>query len=190
MSGKGSRSGDPRKRGKPEPEDPGVWVESDVHADGRYGITIRAGNVVRGLSQAETTAHALAVVAAAQRAEYDAATLNLLMSIGIELGPAALSMNELRDARPRIDAEALAPLSIAPGVSAQTRKPFLTVLAGDMDVGQWTVDDARRHALAALEVAEAVELDQALFDWLVSDAFVGLDEGRARQVVASIAKHR
>jgi hypothetical protein len=165
-----------------------VWVESDVHADGRYGITVRAGDVARGLSEQEALVHAAAVLVAVQRAEYDAATLSLLTSIGIDNETAVLSIQELRTARPVIDPEALAPLLLAPGVSAFTGKPFLTVMAGDLTVGQWSVDQARRHAVAALEVAEVVRLDQALFDWLVSE--VDLDEGRARAVVHSIGEHR
>lgn len=166
-----------------------ITIHSDVLADGSYGIVIHDGaDTVRALTRDEAYAHAQAVLAAAQRAEYDAAVfLQLTRKLGLPVEVASASVQDLRDVRVSLDASALHPLGLEPGATVEG-KPYIVVsLEGDR-VGQWTPADARLHAAAALELAEVVRLDSDYYEWLRTSP--GVEEGRARAAVDDLVNHR
>jgi hypothetical protein len=168
-----------------------LWVKSDVHADGTYGITIELGDQVRGLSTEDAYRHARAVLALAQRAEYDAAIVRQLSDkkLGLAVADAVLTVATMRTDRPTIDPADTWPIALEAGVNPDLI-PFLSVWAKGVQVGQWTVADARSHALAVLETTEVVALDQSYLAFLISDEGIGLDEGTARAVVEDIVNFR
>ncbi|RFU83590.1 hypothetical protein DY218_27160 [Streptomyces triticagri] len=177
------------RRERPAPERDSVWVESDVTSDGVYVVAVRYGmDCVRSLNRSEAYDHAGAVLAAAQRAEHDCAVARQLMKItGLALDEVALMIRELRADRPPLDAAALAPLWLEPGINQETR-PFLVLHADGQQVGQWTVGDARQHALYVLEALEAADLDAAYLRYLVGK--IGIDDNRARQAIGDLANYR
>ncbi len=126
---------------------------------------------------------------AAHRAAYDAAVLEQLHTkLGIAADDAARLVMDMRADRPAQDLSATKPLKLVPGVSAFTRAPFLRIEMNGKAVGQWSVEDARQHALGVLEAVVVADLDANYYRALIGQ--VHLDEGRSRQVVADIANHR
>ncbi len=167
-----------------------VWVKSDVASDGTYVVTIEAGpDDVRSLDRDAALRYAAAVLATAQRAEFDAAVLALLTNrLGLDLQAAGWFVGSLRNDRPAINPADTAPLVLEPGIAMRPPHPaFIKILIHGKVVGQWEVVDARSHALHVLETLEGADLDAGLFRHLMA---MDLDEGRARNVVADVLHWR
>lgn len=179
------------------PEEPdAVWVISDVMPDGTYAATIHAGgDVAITLDRARAIAHAGTALAAVVRAEYDAAVWRQMLDvIGKGLAEAdaqkltAEVIAGLRDDRPPLDDSATAPFRFEPFVAYRTYEPGVFLWLNGKKISQWTVADARSHAMYVLEVTLAVDLDAAYRRHLI--AAVGLEDWRARAVVGDLAKYR
>ena len=157
---------------------------SEILPDGRYGIVLSHGKTVRWLSREDVTRHCQTVVEATIRAEHDAAIFKQLHhKVGMTPELAGEVLVRVRDRRTRLDAQALQPLGLEPGVTIEG-KPFLVLSVGGVKVGQWYPADARNHALACLELAAAVEADNRYRDVLVEDLDL---EDRAYAMVGSLA---
>jgi len=173
-----------------EEQSGGIWVQSDVAPDGTYVVGLHYGeDRAWTLDRREAVAHAAAVVAQAERAEHDAAVINLLHTkLGMPLPDAAMFVaNEIRSDRPPV--EEPGPLKLTPGVSQRGGiHGFLTLTLDGNPVGQWETDNAHRHALGVLQAIAAVDNDAGLYRALIG--LVNLEEDRARAVVADIATHR
>lgn len=168
-----------------------VWIRSEPTIDGStYVVTLEVGqDSAITFDRQRATAYALGVLDAAHRAAYDAAVMQQMhKKLGIALEDGAQLVVDLRKDRPPLSSEATAPIALDPGVTARDQKPFLAISVHGKRVGQWTVDDAREHALAVLETVVAADLDANYFRALVG--IVGIDAGRAQQAVADIANHR
>jgi hypothetical protein len=170
----------------------GVMVRCDVAADGAYQLVLEftGTDTVRPLDEAEAHRYAATVARAASYAETDAAVLDQLVNkLGLPRRDAAGVVADLRERRPALDAAAIAPLELAPSISAITGKPFLAVGMAGRASGQWTLDDARGHAVHVLEALATVDTDTAYFEYLAgSDGRVGPD--RARAAVEDVANFR
>ncbi|MGI5292759.1 hypothetical protein ACQEVF_56940 [Nonomuraea polychroma] len=165
-----------------------IWVRSDVTPDGIYTAAIHfSDDRSRVLDHDAGMRYVHAVVAAAARAEHDAAVVRQLTSLGLPRQAVGEAVQSLREDRPPLDHTATAPLRLEPGVSGQTGEAFITVIIDDKPVGQWTADDARSHAVGVLEVFTAVDLDAAYRRYLV--ATVGLDLPTATAVVTGLGEH-
>lgn len=164
---------------------------SEVTPDGRYGIVLSRGDAERWLSYEEVLLHCTATIQAAVRAEHDAAVFKQLTGpLELPFEHAGLTVQDLRDMRPPVDAQALQPLGLEPGVT-MAGKPFLVVRVGGHKVGQWTPADARNHAMACLELAAAVPLDNNYFDFMT-----GREDGEkvfpahvARNVIGDLSQY-
>lgn len=167
-----------------------VWVQSDIAADGTYVVSlVFSSERAVTLSPDEARRHAETVLAAAHRAEHDAAVLTQLHGkLKIPLEDAGKTVGELRGDRPPLDPDALTPLGLEPCVAAADKRPFLAVSVDGKKVGQWETADARAHALALLEVVEAVNLDAAYHRYLVGT--IGIESDRARVVVDDLGNWR
>lgn len=159
---------------------------SEVHPDGTYGVTLRRGETSRWLTREQVYAHAAEVVTAARRAEYDAALLRQLHGeLGLPVQEVGMTVQTIREQRVPLDVEALNPLRLEPCATPEG-KAFLVLSIGAHKVGQWTPGDARRHAMACLDLAEVVRLDNGYFAFLTGGD--GVPEGPARAAVAGLMK--
>lgn len=166
----------------------GLWVQSDVAADGHYVATVNAGGRAWALSHDEARAYAAAVVRACAEAEHDAAVVRMLAALGLDREAGGLLVGELREDRAGADTAATAPLTFTPGVSAFTGEAFLHLALDGQGHGQLDPAAAREHALYVLETPAVADLDRSLFVKLTDG--LGLDEARARAAVARLGEHR
>lgn len=169
--------------------DAAVWIKTEPSTDGSaYVVTAEfSDDRAKTLTPEVALRYGSAVLAAAQRAEYDAAVARQLTRIGSDLDAALQIVTDLRNDRPPLDDEATAPLALDPGVNKRLA-PFLVVKIDGEAVGQWTVGAAREHASHVLEAVAAADLDSNYYRALTG--IVGLDEGRARAVVGDLGQYR
>jgi hypothetical protein len=66
-------------------------------------------------------------------------------------------------------------------------EPFVQLILGDKLVAQQSVQQAREHAMAVLEAAEAAEQDAFLVDWVKR---VGADERAAAGLLQDFRNYR
>jgi hypothetical protein len=173
------------KRKTPERRRGEISMCSEVLPDGRYGIVMSHGKTVRLMDRADVTLHCQVVMEAAVRAQHDAAILNQLhRTAGVPLEAAGEVLARVRARRIPLDAQALQPLGLEPGVTLRG-KPFIAVKVGGRVVGEWEPGDARNHALGCLELAAAVDLDNHYRDVLTEDIDVG---DRSYAMVSELGK--
>ncbi|MGH3813433.1 MAG: hypothetical protein ACRDUV_13425, partial [Pseudonocardiaceae bacterium] len=170
-----------------------VWIKSEPTVDGTaYVVTLEASDdVAVTLTPERALRYAWGVLDAAHRASYDAAVLAQLTSVGrqqLSVETVAQMVIDMREDRPPLDEAATAPLRFEPGVSQAKQHPFLGIYLNGERLGQWAVADAREHAMAVLEAVVVADLDGGYYRALTG--LVGLEEPRARNVVADIANHR
>ncbi len=167
-----------------------VWIRTTPDLDGIYWVVLEIDDdTSHPLPVASAMVHARAVLAAVARAEYDAAVVRQMTKVG-KAGDkdhrhAATLVGMMRNDRPPI--EWPSPLALEPGVSAFTGDPFLHVMIRGRIVGQWTIPDARDHAIGVLEAVEAAYLDGG---YLRALRTAGIDDPQARAVVDNLATHR
>ncbi len=173
----------------PEPYSAGtVWVESVLDPGEPFRIKLHLNQRTWTLGRAGAVRYALAVLQAAHYADYDAATLALLVKTGVSVDAAGrLITEDLQPDREKLDSEGLDPLGLEIGVTPGG-KPFIMILLDGQPVGQWDVKDAVEHAETVLGSMFTAGLDGALYQAMVAQ--VGLDAGRARNVVRSLGEHR
>lgn len=164
-----------------------VWVRTVPDPDGTYHPVLEIDeDTAFPLTPDTAHAHATAVLAAVARAEYDAAVLHQMGSGGEQNRQhAGQLVRALREDRPPIAWPS--PLTLDPGVSAFTGRPFVVVQIHGRPVGQWTPQDARGHAVHVLEVVEGARLDTAYHQRLVG---FGVDPGKAARIVDDLGNHR
>lgn len=167
-----------------------VWVRTVPTPDGAgYMVSVELDDdTARPLSPLDVPAYVRAVVSAASAAEYDAAVFTQLMrTVEMSAVEVAKTVAELRSRRAPLDATAMAPLLLQPAVNP-SGKPFLVLQIRGRVVGQWTLGDARSHAMGVLEADASRHLDEVYRDWLMNAA--GLDPGTAHAVVADLVDVR
>lgn len=166
-----------------------VWIKTEPSVDGStYVVTIEFDDDHATVLTPRTARdYASAVLEYAQRAEYDGAVVTQLRSLGVEDQAIMAVVTDLRSDRPPVEGRGiLAPMKIEPGVNPHGKGFLKLDLNGNE--GQWEVPEARTHALTVLEAVHAADLDSGYYRALTG--LVGLDQGRARQVIADLADHR
>lgn len=173
-----------------EPDDETMWIRTEPAVDGAsYVVTLElnADHAIV-LTPTRATTYALAFLAAAQRAEYDAAVFAQIGGMrGSSVENAGHLVAEFRDDRPPIDPAATAPLTLHPGINHRGHA-FIGLRLNGEPYGQVDVDGAREHALHVLEAPIAADFDAAYYRLLIG--IVGVEEPTARHIVADIAKRR
>jgi hypothetical protein len=170
-----------------------VWIKTEPSIDqASYLVTIEASpDRARVLTPTDALAYASTLLGAVARGEYDAAVLaqmRMLLGDGSDADQSiGLIIGDLRDDRPPLDDSATAPLRFDPGVN-RDGEPFLGVWLEDQQLGQWTLPDARAHALAVLEAVTVADLDTGYYRTLTG--LVNIEPERARTVVADLGKWR
>jgi hypothetical protein len=166
-----------------------IWVSSEMTGDGEYAVTITfTADLAVSLPTSKALSYARAVIELAQRAEYDAAILaQLIDKGGLPLRTAAEYIaDSVRPFRGPISTGTQ--LSLLPGISSDTMRPFLSIELDGNWIGQWTVADALDHGYAVLDTIAITGLDSGYYKSLVER--LGVDENRARAIVTSIADFR
>jgi hypothetical protein len=168
-----------------------LWVETTLDEQTRrYVPTLRLGSEQIQLTVQLAIGWARDVLDAAHAAAYDAAVFHQLHKvIDMPLELVGVVITDLRADRPgRRTLDVLPQVDLVPGVSSRTGEPFLHLRWHGEVVGQWTVADARQHALHLLETVQVADLDSAYLRMLMDH--VDLDLSRASQVVHDLSKHR
>jgi hypothetical protein len=173
----------------PKPSPVGVlWVASDVTPDGDYVVTVQAGDdFALPLGHERGIRYAVAVLAAAQYADYEAAVFAQLAAAKLPGDLALFALAELRNARPAIDPEATAPLGFEALLSSTTRRGLVKVMLHGRQIAQLETAAAAQHAQDVLSLLVAVDLDAAYYGWLMSGV---VDEPTARRTVHDLAQWR
>ena len=173
----------------PDDDVPGtVWVETVLDPGEPFRIKVHLNDRSWTLGRDGAIRYALAVLQAAHYADYDSATLQLLVKAGVSAEAAgALIADDLRPDRERLDNEALAPLGLDVGITPGGA-PFIMILLDEQPVGQWDVEGAVKHAQTVLSAMFAAGLDAALYQAMVTQ--VGLEAGRARNVIRGLGEYR
>lgn len=163
-----------------------LWVSTDPTPDGVYRVNLMWGpDQALVLDQETAMAHAREVLNAAAEAEYDAAVAKQLRARGVDHKAVVQMVLDLRAERPEVPPPT--PMSLTPGVSAFTGQPFIGLHMHGKQIGQWSPDDARDHAVYVLMSLRVAELDSAYLRGLRA---IGLDDSTARAVVGDLATHR
>jgi hypothetical protein len=172
-------------------DEPGmIWVKTDMPADeSGFVVTLETDDdTARILTPADALNHASGILAAVARAEYDASVLRQMTEgLDLPLETAGQMVGDMRADRPPLDPALTAPIELTPGVNANLA-PFLMLSLHGALVGQWTMADARSHALAVIEAATVADLDSAYFRTLVG--MIGIDKGRARRTIDDLVNYR
>lgn len=177
-----------RQRQEPSDQSEGLWINTEERPEGGFYVVVSiGGDRIWRLDADACLNYVLACTMAAQQAEYDAAVLKQMTSLGLEPELVAqMIAKDLRMDRPSVP-DAAPGLRYAPGVTAQG-KPFLKIELDGEGVGQLDLDQLREHSMSVLEAPVAADLDSAYKRALVG--LIGLDAGRASNVVADLANHR
>jgi hypothetical protein len=168
-----------------------VWVRTDrPPGASNYVVTLETDqDTSRVLTPDEALQHAAGILAAVTRAEYDAAVLRQLVDLqGLQAEAAMQMVKEMRTDRPPLDPAATDPMAFEPGVAMAGWRPFLIVELHGRPVGQWSMADARSHALAVLEAVTVADLDSGYYSTLIGA--IRLEKSVARQVVDGLKKYR
>lgn len=164
-----------------------VWIRTSPDPEGTYRPTIDVGDdVAYILTRESATEHVFNVLSAVAEAEYDAAVLRQMNNIVDEPQAAIQVVLDLRKDRP--DPISVGPLVFRPGVSTRTGNAFLKVMLNGKALGQWTIQDARDHALRVLEAVLVADLDAAYLRTL--QTLIQIDEQTSRSIVGDLFKWR
>jgi hypothetical protein len=161
-----------------------VWVRTVPSLDGTHYTSVLeiSDDIACSLNGTVSVRHALAVLDTCARAEYDAAVIRQLGNTP-ETGVSVVTA--IRKTRTIIGWPTR--LTLTPVVSSTTGRALVHVRIDGHVVGQWTLDDARAHAVAVLEAQESAELDTA---YLLTITASGVDPDYAMRIIDALNAHR
>jgi hypothetical protein len=163
-----------------------VWIRTAPDADGVYRPVLEVdADTAYNLTEDSACKYAMYVLRAVAVAEHDAAVFRQLKEITGSEDAAAQLIRDLREERPPL--VPLLPLVLVPGVSALTKEAFLDIEIHGSKEGQWTMADAREHALTVLEMVCVADLDGAYLRILKT---IGIEDDRARAVIGDLGNWR
>ena len=167
-----------------------VWIRTEPSVDGKTFMVTVEFTEDRSITLDRQGAfeYAHAILTAVQYAEYDAAVYQQMKSRIPDEQTAMQLVVDMRAERPEPDFSNYAPFALAPGVSMWSGKAFLRVMLDGKTAGQWELDAAREHAMMAIEALIVADLDNAYLKIL--KGLVGLEDEKARQVVADLVRFR
>lgn len=163
-----------------------VWIRTVPTKPGSYGIVLDLDDDhAQHLTPNQAHAHALAVLRSVQITEHDAKVYGQLAALTDTATAAGLVLALREDRAPLSDRDqSTLPFHLEPGITIQG-KPFLRFLVAGKAIGQWSLDQAREHAIGVLEAVVAAQLDTAYHRALVDS--VGLDAPAAERAVDALA---
>lgn len=167
-----------------------IWVTSDLAADQEnYVATVHfTEDISHAFPTPESAVeYARAFLQAWGAAEYDAAVFaQLTQKLGMPADKAVRLLAHLRGRRRNPVSYTVGPITVEPGVSAFTGKPFIKCTVGALQ-WQWAGADVSQHAQHVLEVSSVVEYDTTYREFLVE---MDIEPERALAVVQDIATFR
>lgn len=172
-----------------------VWIKTAPDLDGVYRPVLEFDeDTSHPLDQKSAMEYAYEVLRAVAIAEYEAAIYAQLSQVmQPHLGDSeelkqtiAAVLDDLR--KDRAPATWSTPLQLRPGVSAFSGEAFLHVEIKGKLVGQWSMADARDHALGVVESVHIAELDSGY--WRALRSLINIEDDRARNVVQDLVNHR
>lgn len=173
-------------------QEKGLWIITEPTIEGNaFAVVVKVDGRGYALTTDDAFRHARQIFTALAYAEYDAAVLHQMHD---RLGEDQTKMllHDIQQDRAPYEVKATPPFSYLPAVGTD-RKTGKTsgVIALEVSGTHWGVmtgEQAREHAIGLIQATSAAELDAAYLRTL--RGVVGLDEGRARTVVAELAEHR
>lgn len=165
-----------------------VWIRTDPDPDGTYRPTLEIDDDTALILTRETAAtYASEILRAVAIGEHEAAIYAQLIKVSDgDQAHVGMVIADLREDRPALDTDT--PLRLIPGISAINGRAFYGVEIRGQLVGQWTAEDARKHALTVLEAVHVAELDSAY--WRFLRTHVATSDETARTIVGDLANWR
>lgn len=172
------------------PDEPlhGVYVTSAADENGIYRAEMLLGpDRAIPFTASDGMSWTRSVLQAVAYARYDSAVYRQLIDVGLPPEAAAQVVQDMRS--DRAETITIAPdldtgFTLIPGVN-ERGQGFLYVQRDGRLVGQWSLEDARMHALAVLETLETLTLDTQYLRILTTS--VGLDRLRSGLVVRELS---
>lgn len=181
-------SGRHKRDRKPE-QHQGLWVNTEARADGGgYYVTVTwEQDRIWRLTPDQVDHYVSTCYLAGQYAEFDAAVIKQLTTIGIPLEDAGMVVaSELRQDRVPVP-DAAPGLRYEPGVTA-AGKPFVKAVVDGQEQATIDLPQFRAHLQHLVEAPIAADLDSRYRAMLISA--IGLDPVRASNIVSDLANHR
>lgn len=171
----------------------GLSVNSEPIGDGIYVVRFSAGpDRTWILPLGQTIKYAMAVLAAVNAAEIDAALFAVLMRMKhAEATPddAARAIGHFRQMRGEVSWPPDSPIRMSPAVAAADARPFLIVHVDGQPHGQLEARDARDHAMGVLDSLLSSELDTQLHAYLAGTVLPALGIPEAHRAAQTVIDH-
>ncbi|GAB3224204.1 hypothetical protein GCM10027447_12590 [Glycomyces halotolerans] len=165
-----------------------TWVESELMPDGSYTVGIHyTPDQSTALGAPLARAYVREVTKAVACAEYGAAVLKQLTTIGVDDAHAAPTVGDIMGDR-WAGVELPGGARIVPIIAQRDREPYVRIDIGGDPLTQWSPAEAMDHAVNVLLVAATVPLDTDYLKFLRGP--LNLPEDKARGLVADLAEHR
>lgn len=167
-----------------------LWVTSELTPTGVYVTTVHLGDkVMCVLDRDAALRYAAAFTQAVAYARYDASVFAQLKNVlKGDLRSVGYMIDQLREDRPPVPADATAPMVLGPIVSRQDHKPRLTIDDNRGRIATLDAADAEQHAMHVLELSVTVDLDAAYARLLRST--IGLEDQKAQGMVGLLSRWR
>jgi len=169
-------------------EDGDAWIHTEPTPDGTGYMVTLIVDEDRSISLERPVAmeYAYTVLKVVSYAEYDAAVLKQITQ-RVDRESAMQIVVDLRKDRPEPDFAVMTPLSLEPGVNTRG-EAFVVVKKDGEQVGTWSVEQAREHALTILEAISVAELDEAYLRCL--KGVIGVEGHIAQAMVGDLQEFR
>lgn len=166
-----------------------VSIDSRVDEKGHYTVQLSWPGGEVDMTYKLAISWARHVLSACAAAEYDATVLKQLSQLdGITEVMASHVVMEMREDRQAfVPDPILRGLALVPGVSHRSKEGFLAIVKDGEPIGQWDLEDGRKHALTMLEAMEVAPLDGAYYRTLLKTE---VDPPLARMIVSDLAAYR
>jgi hypothetical protein len=165
-------------------------IESEPPDDPIYLTVVHVGDDISlPLDKVAAGEYAATVLAAVEYARYDAAIVAQILQISPgRMDLAGLIVTDLRQERLPLPSAPTSPLRFEPIVASQTCEPEISVYLGGRQIASLSTFDASDHALAVLECAVIVDLDEHYRRQL--QGHMGLEPDVAAALVDDLIRYR
>lgn len=171
-------------------EERGIAILTQPSADGsHYQLVLTVGDdFSQAFDREEALAYGIAMLEAAQTAEYIGAIATQLGKLDVGADTITVALRELLVSMDRPVEMPVGPFLLRAGEARKTHEPMLMMKFQGEVLGTWTMEQARDHAMWTIEAATAADFDTAYHRMLIDH--VGAEDGLARAVVAGLAEER
>lgn len=169
-----------------QPTGAAIWLVSNLDPDGVYRAVLELdADTAIHLTRELAVLWAEYVLIQVVRAEHDGMIWRQLTATGVTEESRAMLLLDLR--KDRAEPESPIRMRIQPGLMKDGTGFLKLLLDGTTISGEWSLDDARRHAAGVIEQVHATDLDQAYRPALIG--LVGMDPVAAGRAVMGLISH-